>query len=220
MKKWIIGGFSILMLCFITACNDTSDSKEGNESNQKVEEKTTEKESSPKKQEESIPQTFTDERDGKEYKVVKIGDQIWLAENLAYKPKSGNFWAYDNKEANVEQYGYLYDFATAQKVVPEGWHLPTKVELEALVAHYEKNTDKALEALTSDTEGLKIEYSGWWYMESHQFVHKGNEVGFWSSTTKGEKEAWLCILDGKFGHVHIRSRFKEGVGATVRLIKD
>ncbi|HIA36920.1 MAG TPA: hypothetical protein EYN89_09405, partial [Flavobacteriales bacterium] len=75
---------------------------------------------------------ITDKRDGKTYKTVIIGTQEWMAENLAFKPSSGNYWAYDDNNSNVAKYGYLYDWETAQNVCPSGWHLPTDEEWTTL----------------------------------------------------------------------------------------
>jgi uncharacterized protein (TIGR02145 family) len=78
-------------------------------------------------------QQFTDKRDGKKYLAVRIGNLLWMAENLNYLPQSGNSWCYDNDDSNCNKYGRLYDWKTANEVCPSEYHLPTHQEWERLV---------------------------------------------------------------------------------------
>ena len=76
---------------------------------------------------------FTDKRDGQKYKTVCIGNQRWMAENLNYDTVGGH--CYDNNPTLCDSLGKLYEWATAEVVCPEGWHLPTDTEWNELIEY-------------------------------------------------------------------------------------
>jgi len=163
--------------------------------------------------------TFVDERDGKTYKVIKIGHQILMEENLAYKPASGHFWAYEDSDANIFKYGYLYDWETAKSLVPKGWHLPTKAEWETLFKVLGGNAASVYEhAKVGGISGFNGLLGGWRYVHG-EFNSLGASGYFWSKTEEDKDHAAYFKLGAYSKHAEF-GKGKIGVGMSVRLFRD
>jgi len=96
--------------------------------------------------------------DGNNYKVVKIGSQYWMAENLKVTHynnggaiphvtdttqwtniTSGAYCNYDNNIINVETYGRLYNWYAVddtRNIAPQGWHVPNDIEWHELLNYF------------------------------------------------------------------------------------
>jgi len=56
-----------------------------------------------------------------------------MAENLNYEASGSK--CYDNKPANCDKYGRLYNWNTAKTACPSGWHLPASYEWDVLLRY-------------------------------------------------------------------------------------
>jgi uncharacterized protein (TIGR02145 family) len=173
--------------------------------------------------------TFTDSRDGKTYKTVKIGTQTWMAENLAYKAKSG-CWALDTLQSNVATYGYLYNWGTSKKVCPAGWHLPSKNEWDTLINYLGGENiagDKLKEKGGNhwSANGAATNESGFTALAGSyrngvgRFEYLSHNGYWWSSTQYDQLNAFAMSLNGKVGSAGY-STFNTRFGCSVRCIKD
>jgi len=122
--------------------------------------------------------SFTDSRDGKSYKMVTIGSQTWMAENLNYNFPGSRCYGDEtggDSLGNCKKYGRLYNWNTAMNnsassniipsgvrgICPAGWHLPSNKEWEVLIIYVGDVLyyDGTFTAVTADKK-LKAT-SGW-----------------------------------------------------------
>lgn len=179
--------------------------------------------------------TMKDRRDGKTYKTVKIGNQVWMAENLNYQ--TGKSKCYDNKPENCDKYGRLYVWREAVTACPDGWHLPNNQEFEDLKtlagqkAGDIKKAGTVLKSTTgwndykgesgNGTDGLGFGAlpAGRYDSSSVYFDLEGNLAGFWSSTEGSSSNAYSLGLYYIIEHARVINYGKYGA-FSVRCVKN
>ncbi len=175
--------------------------------------------------------SMTDPRDGQTYKTVKIGKQVWMAENLNYE--TAHSYCYDDRMSNCVKYGRLYEWEYALTACPAGFHLPTLEEWKIL---FETVGGK-------ESAGIALKSTGVWEIDWK--YHRGNRTdaygfraipaggrsdtgtynseglytGFWSSTDIISSLAYSMLM----GYDIINVRLYEGLknyAYSVRCLKD
>jgi uncharacterized protein (TIGR02145 family) len=142
--------------------------------------------------------------DGNSYDTVRIGTQVWMAENLnvsrfrngdtIMEAKTAEEWAkaienqqpawcyYDNNPENGDKYGKLYNWYTindSRGLAPINYDIPTHIEWTVLVDY----------CGGFDVAGKKLKSKSGW-----GFLHNGSNKSGFSGLPGG-----LCRDDGTFG---------------------
>lgn len=174
--------------------------------------------------------TIKDIRDGNIYKIVKIDDNWWMAENLRFEAKSGCWWCEDYPKYKMI-FGCYYTFEVAKTVCPAGWHLPSDEEWQALcillggpylAGGKLKSKDKDIWAPPNTGATNKTGFSavpGGFRDLDGTFVMPGTVGYFWTSTeTKwGNGFMWLLGHDSQGLR---QGDYEKESGLNVRCIKD
>ncbi len=162
---------------------------------------------------------FIDNRDGNRYKIIKVGNQIIMAENLRYKMDSG-CWAYENNEEIAKETGYLYDWETAKKAAEniEDWHLSTTVEWLTMY-DYLNNSKNTIYNVLKHSDSYSFDtLAGGFRQPNGTFSALGKWSLFWSIAS-GENQGWRidCSADDKLTGL---ANFAPSFGLSIRLFRD
>ncbi len=149
--------------------------------------------------------SIVDSRDGHVYRTVKIGNQVWMAENLNFETKNSHcLW---DTTTTCAEFGRYYDWMTAMDVAgvyspngkdcgdnkrclptypvrgicPEGFHLPDSTEWNILIA----------EAGGKSVASTKLKSKEGWYKSSDDkdYVAGSDDYGFSAAPGGGRNDA-------------------------------
>ena len=199
----------------------SSDSESSSSVTPKSNDSETSVSSSSLKPDEPAEGILTDSRDGQTYRTVKIGDQVWMAENLNFETDSS--YCYNDSAKYCAKYGRLYEWSAAMDACPSGWHLPDTAEWRTLLDAV--GGDSIAGTMLKSTSGWNSDGNGTddfgftvlpaGGRSSKDFV--GEAAAFWTSEWYGNYAAAIRLLADAFAVRLISGRTY--VGHSVRCVK-
>jgi uncharacterized protein (TIGR02145 family) len=180
---------------------------------------------------------FCDSRgNGKVYKMVKIGTQTWMAENLNYEVSDSK--CYNNDETSCATYDRLYKGGNAvvDNICPSGWHLPSDIEWGTLMLYINPSCSitgnctgagKLLKATSgwsnngngTDAYGFAALPNGEFNHDRAGFLNIGTSSVWWSSTRPDNVDRYYRSINYNSDNAPRGTRYWQFFFA-VRCLKD
>jgi uncharacterized protein (TIGR02145 family) len=142
--------------------------------------------------------TWTDTRDGKEYKTITVAGKTWLAENYAYIPyviqgdKACAVYGIDVTESttasdlkaedNFDKYGVMYNAYALEDLAPAGWHVATDDDWKAI------SIFAGMSQAEADATGSQYDYA-----EKFLDPNAG-----WTNLEKATNDFLFSVVDGGY----------------------
>lgn len=197
-----------------------------------------------------LPGPSAKDGNGHEYPIVKIGTQIWMAENLQATKyndwttdiptqENGVFWSelktaaycwYDNSNHSK---GALYNWYAVEKgnICPSGWHVPTQGEWETLIEFLggsavaggklkEKGTTNWTNPNMGGTNSSSFKALPGGFRNDNGNFNELGNAGYWWQSTK---DATMFITGYKLSYNKTSietTNAKKSEGRSVRCIAD
>lgn len=190
---------------------------------------------------------LVDDRDGRVYKTVKIGDQWWMAQNLNYAyleptaDEDSSSFCFKNDDSFCVDYGRLYLWSAAMDstgiwttndkergVCPDGWHLPSEAEWDALFKAVGGGGTAALVLKSTsgwynggngtDAFGFSVQPADYRTAEKDYYYDVGERAYFWSSSERYSR-AVVQFFAYDFDYVQTAGVDKDRA-YSVRCVKD
>jgi len=207
--------------------------------------------------------------DGNSYKTIRIGDQVWMQENLKVthyrngdpityysmqdddkwlKTRSGAYCAFNDDEQNKDVSGFLYNGYAVfdeRKISPEGWHVPSKEELETLLNYLGGNFEAGhllrkrtgwsdLDPITTNLSGfsalpggVRLAYHNNDEDNKYTEFREAGKTGFYASSDKSESvydvnsnRLWYIQIFYNGGYIQLNDNITQLSGQSIRCIKD
>lgn len=183
------------------------------------------------------------DEDGNQYKTVKIGTQVWMAENLKTSTLNNGtpivkvidkgtwknttnpaFCLYDDSETNKKLYGVLYNWYSVEtnKLCPVGWHVPTVEDFAELnkVINCNGESGGCASLLPGGSSKFNAQLGGFndpnHYYGANNYSGLGAGGHYW---TASERDSMSFVI--YISSEHYRwGKDPKNVGNSVRCLKD
>lgn len=152
---------------------------------------------------------FWDRRDGQSYPMVTLGDQTWMARNMAYAVDGT--YCYEDDPDDCAVNGRFYPWEAALQACPADWRLASDEDWKVLEAQVGmetavldstrfRGTTQGEQLRAGGTSGFEAPISGY-RRPSGSYVRRGERAAYWMSTEASTTAAWHRDIRSDTGQI-------------------